>query len=293
VPEARFSGSGRWVHRTGAFDLSRPLLMGILNVTPDSFSDGGLFLEADVAVRRAEALVAEGAGLIDVGGESTRPGARPVTIEEEIERVVPVVRAVKQQVGVPVSVDTRRSAVAAIALSEGADIVNDVSALADPPMAEVVAEYGAGLVLMHMRGTPETMQNEPWYGDVVAEVTRELAAASAYACRAGIAAERIVLDPGIGFGKTAEHNLELIAHLDTLAGLGHPVLLGASRKAFLGTLTGQAEPSRRAVATAAACVVGLLRGARIFRVHDVGIVREALQVAEALRTASPASPSSC
>jgi dihydropteroate synthase len=267
--------------------------MGILNVTPDSFSDGGLFVDTDVAVQRAEAMVAEGAGLIDVGGESTRPGARPVPVEEEIARLVPVVRAVKQRLGVPVSVDTRHAEVAEVALGEGADIVNDVSALADPRMAGVVAEHGAGLVLMHMRGTPETMQKDPRYGDVVAEVTRDLAAAAASARRAGIAAERIALDPGIGFGKTAKHNLELIARLDSLVGLGHPVLLGASRKAFLGMLTGQAEPSRRGVATAAACVVGLLRGARIFRVHDVRIVNEALQVAEALRTISPGSPAAC
>jgi dihydropteroate synthase len=263
--------------------------MGILNITPDSFSDGGLFLDPEVALRRAEAMVAEGAGLIDVGGESTRPGATPVPEEEEIERVLPVVRALKHRLGVPVSVDTRRAAVAEAVLGEGADIINDVSALADPGMARVLTQRRAGLVLMHMRGTPETMQNDPRYEEVVDEVASELGAARTRAVEAGIAAERIVLDPGIGFGKTSAHNLELISRLDVLVALGRPVLLGVSRKAFLGGLIGQVEASQRAVATAAACVVGLLRGARIFRVHDVRIVNEALQVAEALRIATPSA----
>jgi dihydropteroate synthase len=277
-----------WAHRSGRLDLARPVVMGILNVTPDSFSDGGLFLDPARAVERARRMVDEGADLVDVGGESTRPGASPVSREEEAARVIPVVRALKRTLDVPVSVDTRWAAVARAALDEGADIINDVSALADPPMAGVVSGGGAGVVLMHMRGTPATMQEDPRYGDVVEEVARDLAAAADAAMHAGIRREAIVLDPGIGFGKTVTHNLELIARLDRFGPLGFPLLLGVSRKAFLGALVGKADAAGRAVATAAACAVGLLHGARIFRVHDVLTVREALQVAEAIRTAAPA-----
>jgi dihydropteroate synthase len=264
--------------------------MGILNVTPDSFSDGGLFLDAGRALARAEELVAAGAGLVDVGGESTRPGAPPVEPREEMRRVLPVIRLLRARLDVPISIDTRRAAVARAALDEGAAVVNDVSALGDPDMAAVLAESGAGLVLMHMRGTPETMQRDPRYDDVVGEVARDLAGSLRRATRAGIGVERIVLDPGIGFGKTATHNLELIARLDSLADLGRPVLIGPSRKAFLGEILGGAPPEERAVATAAACVVALLRGARIFRVHDVRTVREALAVAEAIRVTSTTIP---
>jgi len=277
-----------WAHRGGTFGLERPLLMGILNTTPDSFSDGGLHLDPGRAVARAERMLEEGAGLIDVGGESTRPGAVPISVAEETARVAPVVRELKRRLTIPISVDTRRAEVARVALDEGADVVNDVSALADPAMARTVADSGAGLVLMHMRGTPRDMQNDPRYEDVVAEVAGDLALSLARALAAGIRAESIALDPGIGFGKTSKHNLELISRLEILTGLGRPILLGVSRKAFLGALIGGAGPADRGVATAAACVVGLLKGARIFRVHDVRLVREALQVAEALRTAPPA-----
>jgi dihydropteroate synthase len=269
--------------------LARPLVMGILNVTPDSFSDGGHFLDPERALRRAEQMVEQGADLLDVGGESTRPGAAPVPIDEEIVRVAPVIRLLRERLPVPISVDTRRAEVAAAALAEGAEIVNDVSALGDPGMAREIARARAGLVLMHMRGTPADMQEHATYGDVVREVVAELRPRLSAARGAGIEAERVVVDPGIGFAKTAEHNLRLLAHLPALAELGRPILLGVSRKAFLGALLGGAPPEERVVATAAACVAGLLGGARIFRVHDVVPVRQALIVAEAIRAASDAT----
>jgi dihydropteroate synthase len=260
--------------------------MGVLNVTPDSFSDGGRYSDPELALERAAAMVAEGAGILDVGGESTRPGAAPVDPREEIGRVVPVVRLLSARLGVPISIDTRRAEVARAALDAGADVVNDVSSLTDPAMARVVADAGAGLVLMHMRGTPATMQDDPVYADVAAEVAAELGDRLATATAAGIPAERIVVDPGIGFGKTYAHNLELIARLDVLTRLGRPILVGPSRKAFLGALLGGAPATGRAVATAAACTVALLKGARIFRVHDVRIVWEALRVADAIGAAT-------
>jgi dihydropteroate synthase len=227
-------------------------------------------------------MAAEGADVIDVGGESTRPGAAPVSADEEIARILPIVQALKAELGVPVSVDTRRAEVARRCLDAGADVVNDVSALGDAGMASVVAEHGAGLVLMHMRGTPRTMQSLAVYGDVASEVAAELAPRLDRALAAGIDAERIVLDPGVGFAKTAEQNLELIARLDVIAALGRPVLLGASRKAFIGKLLGGIAADERDAGTVGACVVGLARGARIFRVHEVRAARQALDVADAI-----------
>jgi dihydropteroate synthase len=279
-------GSDHWLLRHERLSLREPLVVGILNVTPDSFSDGGLHRSMDAAVRHAEAMVAAGAGMVDVGGESTRPGAEPVPEAEEAERVVPVIRRLAAELGVPISVDTRRASVARAALEAGAAVVNDVSALRDRAMAGVVAEHGAGLVLMHMRGTPRTMQDEARYSDVAGEVSAELESACRVAADAGIDEERVVVDPGIGFAKNFEQNLELLARLGELRRLGRPVMLGVSRKAFLGRLLGGAAPAERAVATAAACVVGLERGARIFRVHDVAPVREALTVAQAIRAAA-------
>lgn len=274
-----------WVHRRGEFDLEQPLLVGILNITPDSFSERAGQPSAEQALERAREMVAEGAKLIDVGGESTRPGATPVGIDAEIERVVPVIRRLRAELPVPLSIDTRRAEVARAALAEGADVVNDVSALSDPEMGGVVARTGAGLVLMHMQGTPQTMQLAPRYDDVVAEVREVLEERIVRAREAGVEPERIVIDPGIGFGKTAVHNLALLANLEELAGVGRPLFLGVSRKAFLGQLIGGAPPAERATATAAACVAALFQGVRIFRVHDVGVVREALAVAEAIRIA--------
>ena len=259
--------------------------MGILNVTPDSFSDGGAYASPEAVLARAEEMVREGAALLDVGGESTRPGAAPVSAEEEIARVVPVIELLASRLSTPISVDTRKVAVARAALAAGAEVVNDISALDDPEMARVVADAGAGVVLMHMRGTPETMQLNPTYDDVVREVADELGAAVARAFAAGIDPERVVIDPGIGFGKTGAHNLQLLSRLAELGRVGRPVLLGVSRKAFIGSLLGGAAPAERAVGTAAACVAGLFQGARIFRVHDVRVVREALTIAEAVRVA--------
>lgn len=278
---------GSWAIRGRSISLERPLVMGVLNATPDSFSDGGLYDAPERALARAERMVAEGADLLDLGGESTRPGAAPVSPRDEAARILPTLRLLRARLAVPVSVDTRRAEVARRALAEGAEIVNDVSALADPAMGGVVAEAEAGVVLMHMRGTPETMQRDPRYADVAGEVADELAAALERARAAGIADGRVVLDPGIGFAKTAEHNLELIARLGELARLGRPLLLGPSRKSFLGKILGGIPAEQRDAGTAAACVVGLLHGARIFRVHDVRVVRQALDVAEAVRRAAP------
>ena len=278
-----------WRIRGQALSLERPLVVGILNVTPDSFSDGGRWTDPATALEQARRMVDEGADLVDVGGESTRPGASPVSAEQEMERVLPVLRAIRASLDVPVSVDTRRAAVARAALEEGADVINDVSALGDPAMASTLAAHDAGVVLMHMRGTPETMQALTEYGDVAEAAAAELAPALARAAEAGICAERIVVDPGIGFAKTAEQNLELIARLDVFGGrLGRPVLLGPSRKAFVGALLGGVPATDRDAGTVGACVAGLARGARIFRVHQVKAARQALDVADAVFRAGAA-----
>jgi dihydropteroate synthase len=253
--------------------------MGVLNVTPDSFSDGGRFLASDAAVAHARRLVEEGADLIDVGGESTRPGADPVSEELELERVMPVIDALGASV--PLSIDTSKAAVARAALAAGASFVNDVTALrGDPGMAAAVAGSGADVCLVHMQGEPRTMQDDPRYGDVVADVRVFLEERLAAAIAAGIPAERVWLDPGIGFGKTSEHNLELIRRLDEIVAIGPPVVIGASRKRFLGRLTGRPE-TERAAATVAVNVLALERGAAMFRVHDVAATRDALTVAGA------------
>jgi dihydropteroate synthase len=262
-------------------ELTRPCVVGILNVTPDSFSDGGQFVSPALALRRAEALVQEGAGVLDIGGESTRPGSDPVPVEEELRRVLPVV-AEAAALGVPISVDTRRAEVARAALLVGASIVNDVSALGDPAMASVVAEAGAGLILMHLRGTPRTMQEDPRYEDVVREVGAFLVERRAVAERSGLPREAVVLDPGFGFGKTLEHNLEILRRLGELAALGSPVLVGASRKSFLGMLAGIEDPQGRGPGSLAAVLAARARGACLFRVHDVAATRQALAVFEAI-----------
>jgi dihydropteroate synthase len=278
-----------WRIRGRTLSLERPVVVGILNVTPDSFSDGGRWTGLAAALDQARRMADEGADVIDVGGESTRPGSAGVAADEELARVLPVLRAVRRELSVAVSVDTRKAAVARVALAEGADVINDVSALADPEMAAAVAASDAGLVLMHMRGTPETMQSLAAYDDVAAEVAEELEPALRRAEEAGIEGERIVVDPGIGFAKTAEHNLELIARLDMLAArLGRPVLLGPSRKAFVGTLLGGVPAAARDAGTVGACVAGLAAGARLFRVHEVKAARQALDVADAIFRAGAA-----
>ncbi len=271
----------------GELELGRrTLVMGVVNVTPDSFSDGGRFLESEQAVEQALALLAQGADILDIGGESTRPGARAVPLAEELERVLPVIRGIRRRrPRALISIDTYKAPVARAALEAGAVMVNDVTALAgDPDMAALVAETGAALVLMHMKGTPRTMQEEPYYQDVVAEVTEFLARRLERARAAGIEAQRIMLDPGIGFGKTLEHNLLLIRHLGELRRLGRPILLGASRKAFIGLITGR-PVSERLWGTIGAHVAGAVLGADMVRVHDVGPVREALLVSDAVMRA--------
>jgi dihydropteroate synthase len=264
-----------------------PVLLGILNVTPDSFSDGGDFFDPEAAASQAEVLFDEGAHVVDVGGESTRPGSDPVSEEEEIRRVVPVVgKILESRPGAGVSVDTYRASTAEAVLEAGARIVNDVTALrGDPRMASLVAEAGCPVVLMHMLGEPKTMQREPHYEDVTREVRDFLSQRAEHAVAAGVKPENIVLDPGIGFGKTLDHNLALLRHLDVIVDLGFPVLLGASRKRFIGTITGAEEAKDRVFGTAATTVLGYERGATLFRVHDVRANREALAVAGAIRSA--------
>lgn len=279
--ESNDSGVGNLLRGPG------PVLFGILNVTPDSFSDGGDFLDPEAAVRRALDLLDEGAHVVDVGGESTRPGSEPVPEDEELRRVVPVVEGiVSARPDAAVSVDTYRAATAEAALEAGARVVNDVTAFrGDARMAPLVAEAGCAVVLMHMLGEPKTMQEEPRYEDVVREVRGFLAERAEHAIGAGVRPEDIVLDPGIGFGKTAEHNLELLGDLGAIVELGFPVLLGASRKRFLGTLTGEETAKDRVFGTVATTVLGYERGASLFRVHDVAANREALAVARAVRNA--------
>lgn len=261
---------------------SRTWLMGVVNVTPDSFSDGGLFLDRERAVRRGLELAADGADIIDVGGESTRPGSLPVPEEEELDRVIPVITELRPRTEALISVDTSKAAVAAAAVEAGADIINDVSALrADPNMAGVVAASGAGLVIMHMKGTPRTMQLNPEYKDVLAEVRDFLEVRISAAEAAGIPRERIIVDPGIGFGKNLEHNLDLIARQDRLREVGRPLLMGISRKSFLGRILGL-PPEERLEGTIAVSVLCVLKGADILRVHDVKQVARAVKVAEAV-----------
>ena len=257
-------------------------IMGVVNVTPDSFSDGGLFLDPDAAVRHGLELDAEGAAILDIGGESTRPRAAPVSADEELRRVLPVITGlVSAGVGAQISIDTSKAIVAAEALGAGATIVNDVTALrGDPEMGSLVASTGAALCLMHMLGDPRTMQEDPRYDDVVGEVKAFLEERMDVAIAAGVPEERIILDPGIGFGKTVAHNLELLRRLDELVAIGRPVLIGTSRKSFLGRITGR-DVDHRLAGTIATNVLAYTRGAQIFRVHEVAPIYDALRVAVA------------
>jgi dihydropteroate synthase len=269
--------------------LDRPLLMGIVNVTPDSFFDGGRFSDPDRAVSHALRLVEEGADLLDVGAESTRPGSLPVTEEEERRRLIPVVAALAKVVSVPISVDTSKAGVARAAVEAGAVMVNDVTALrGDPGMVDAVAEMGVGLVLMHMQGIPETMQRAPTYEDVAEEVSGFLAERARFAMARGVSKSRIVLDPGIGFGKVLVHNLDLLAQLRTFTGLGFPVLVGPSRKGFIGQLTKQPVEGR-AWGTAGIVALAVEHGANIVRVHDVAAMRDVAIVAAAVARRMQAS----
>jgi len=279
-----------WVTCRGPIALDRPRILGIVNVTPDSFFDGGLHAGVAAAVAHAERLLEDGADILDIGGESTRPGARPVELAEELERVLPVVRELTRRFpDVPLSIDTVKAEVARAAVADGVAIVNDVAALRlDPALADVVAATGAGVVLMHSRGGVGEMASYALaeYGpDPVGDIVLELAGALDRALGAGIADGAIVLDPGLGFSKRPEHSIALLARLDRILALGWPVLLGPSRKRFVGDVAGGLPPAERLDGTLAACVAGLLGGARLFRVHDVAPVRRALAVAEGIRRA--------
>jgi dihydropteroate synthase len=264
--------------------------MGIVNVTPDSFYDGGRFSDPGRAVEHGLSLASEGADILDVGGESSRPGSDPVPAEEERRRVVPVIAELRRRTATLISVDTTKLEVAEAALDAGADIVNDISASGlDPRVLVLAARHGAGFVMMHMKGTPKTMQDAPRYDDAVAEIRAFLAGKIAAALASGLAAESIVLDPGIGFGKCLEDNLVLLNHLDALASLDRPVLVGVSRKAFIGRLL-DAAPDDRLEGTIAAAVLGVVRGAHILRVHDVQAVGRAARVADAILAAAPPGP---
>jgi dihydropteroate synthase len=260
----------------------RPLVMGIVNVTPDSFSDGGRFFEPSAAVAHAMKLVEEGADILDIGGESTRPGATPVAIDDELARVVPVVAEVARKVSVPLSVDTMKAEVAKQCLDAGAAIVNDVSGFRDPAMVAVATEFRAGIVVMHMRGEPATMQQNPQYADVVAEVAGYLQERLRALGQSGIPPETVCVDPGIGFGKTLEHNLDLLANLDAVARLGRPVCLGVSRKGFVGKLTGRGPGERDTGSLAVACFAAARGTAHVLRVHDVNGARDAALLLEAI-----------
>jgi dihydropteroate synthase len=262
---------------------SKVLIMGILNVTPDSFSDGGRFLDPVLAVDQAQKMIAEGTDIIDIGGESTRPGASYVSEEEEITRIRPIVEALGKCTDVPLSIDTQKASVAQVALDCGASIVNDVSALQDDcRMAQVVQESGAGVVLMHRQGSSATMQEAPQYKDVVGEVKSFLSKRVALARSMGISPDRIIIDPGIGFGKTCYHNLKILANIGEFLQLEQPLMIGLSRKAFIGELTGK-PVTEREMGNAAAIATAVWQGAHILRVHDVAAMKDAIRVAQALR----------
>ena len=283
---ARAEPPRSWTIRDTELSLETPVIIGVINVTPDSFSDGGHLTSVEAALQHGARITADGARLLDVGGESTRPGATPVSVQEEIGRVVPVIRGLVERGLGPVSVDTRKAEVASAALEAGAAVINDVSGLRfDAGLARVARDAEVGIILMHMRGTPATMDNLASYQHVAAEVAAELGAGAATAEGEGIARERIVVDPGFGFAKTATHNFRLLDELATVVALGYPVAVGLSRKRFLGAATGRPVEDRDR-ATAVACALAWERGARLFRVHDVALTREALALASA--TTKPA-----
>jgi len=272
-----------WKTKNREFDLSqRGLIMGVLNITPDSFSDGGRFASPEAALERALQLEEEGAAIIDVGGESTRPGADPVPEEEELARVIPVLEKLQGRIKAAIAIDTYKPAVARAAIERGAEIVNDITALKEPEMAKVVAETGAGIVLMHMKGTPKNMQDGPWYGDLIPEVREFLRQRWLRAIGSEIDPLCVALDPGIGFGKTKSHNLLLLKRLEDLRAEGRPMVLGVSRKAFLGKASEEMDLEQRLWGTLAVTSLARKLGAQIFRVHDVKANVEALRVADAI-----------
>jgi dihydropteroate synthase len=262
---------------------SRTHIMGILNVTPDSFSDGGLYADPVRALEHAREMVSQGADILDIGGESTRPGADPLTEEEELRRIIPIIEQLSTEIAAPISVDTYKSSVARKALDAGVSIVNDISGLRfSPDMAQVVADYGAAVVIMHIKGTPRDMQVNPVYRDVVGEIIEYLEESAAIALKAGIVNDRIMIDPGIGFGKTLEHNLTILERLDEFRALGFPIVLGTSRKRFIGTVLDIADPKNRIEGSAATVALGIQRGAHIVRVHDVGYMTNVARMSDAI-----------
>ena len=268
---------------TASLELGRrSLLMGVINITPDSFSDGGEFYDAERAIEQGERLAAEGADLLDVGGESTRPFSESIPTEEELRRVIPVIRQLARRTRIPISIDTCKAAVARAALDAGASLVNDISSLGlDPDMKAVVASSGAPLILMHMQGTPRDMQVKPHYDSLLSEVVRFLEERIRIACKAGVSRDQIMVDPGIGFGKTVTHNLLLIKHLDALAILGRPVLLGTSRKSFIGAVLNRPVTEREPGSWATVCAA-ILKGAHILRVHEVAVCRQVADMIDAI-----------
>lgn len=266
-------------------DLSRPRVMGIVNVTPDSFSDGGQFGSTQLAIEHGLQLVEEGADILDIGGESTRPNAEPVPLDEELRRVLPVIEALVAQTAVPISIDTYKPQVMRAAIAAGASLVNDVRGLQEPGAIDVVAESNAGICIMHMPGTPQTMQHDPQYGDVAVEVCDFLLGRAALCEAAGVGHDRIMLDPGFGFGKRSVHNITLLRELGQLCSLGYPVLVGLSRKSVLGQITGNSLADRLPASLAAA-VIAIMKGAAVVRVHDVKATRDALAVASAVINAT-------
>lgn len=275
---------------TFSLDLPLPCVMGIVNVTPDSFSDGGRFLAPVDALAHGLTLVREGAAILDVGGESTRPGAEPVSVPEELARVIPVIEALVSELDVPVSVDTTKPAVMRAAVRAGATIINDVNALRAPEAMQVAAETGAAVCLMHMRGEPRTMQVDPVYADVVSEVRDFLGRRVEAALTSGVAPDHVVIDPGFGFGKTLAHNLALLSGLDRFAETGLPLMVGISRKSMIGKLLGGAPAAGRLYGSVAAAVIAAMKGAQILRVHDVKPTVDALTVAEAVMRAEEIDP---
>ena len=280
-----------WNFRGLTFDTGRqPLVLGIVNVTPDSFSDGGRFFDPARAIAHALKLAAEGADLLDIGGESTRPGATPTPLRDELARVLPVIEAVARQSATPISVDTMKPEVARAAVEAGARVINDVSGFRDPEMVRVAVETGAGLIVMHMPGTPQTMNDAPVYRDVVGEVVEYLRGQMEMLTRAGVNPECIAIDPGIGFGKFTEHSLTVLANLSAFGVLNRPVVLGVSRKGFLGRVTGRELAERMPASLAVACFALTANAAQIFRVHDVGPTRDALLMHAALAKHRNPSP---
>jgi len=268
-----------------AFDFTqKTYIMGIVNVTQDSFSDGGLYFDKSAAINRAIQMVEEGADIIDIGGESTRPGSEPVLEEEEVKRTIPVIEALVKEISVPISIDTYKSRVANRALEAGASMVNDISGLRfDPKMPEVIAYHKVPVVIMHIKGTPKDMQQNPVYEALIPEIMEYLSEGIQIAAKSGITEDKIIIDPGIGFGKTFEHNLDIIHNLRTFASLGKPILIGPSRKAFIGKILGDVPPADRREGTAAAVAISIFNGANIVRVHDVKEMVHVAKVADAIK----------